>query len=225
MYKALAALLLLWCVPGCEGRQPTRYRIHVHCQLPDGKPVAGVGVAKTAGAKPLLSSDAQGNIYLPVDGREGQEVQFAIVQLPPTLVLAEGADSRRVILKNFGVSGKQKVSDIEHEIRLRPKKETYVVLVSAVQAPMMPIVANGTVVAHLNSRSAAAFRTEGKPGEELKVSISASKAAKVAGTDPQQTFILPENSSILSFHSNLLLKPPPRPRAPKPATLVIKTHL
>jgi hypothetical protein len=96
-----------------------------------------------------------------------------------------------------------------HEIRLRPKKETYVVLVTAEQAPMLAIAANGTVVAHLNSRSAAAFRTEGKPGEELKVTLLASKGARVQGNDPTQTFTLPENSSILAFRSNLLIKPPP----------------
>jgi len=209
MRRVLMCMLLWGSAAGCDlGRQPTRYRIHIHCQLPDGSPVAGVQIAKTVGGKPMLTSDAQGNIFLPIEGREGQEVQFAIAQLPQALKLAEGAESRRVILKNFGVNNKQHTSDIAHEIRLRPKKETYVILVSAAQAPMLPIMANGALVAHLNSKSAAAFRTEGKPGDELKVAISAGKGAKVAGPDPQHTFVLPESTAILAWNSNLYIKPP-----------------
>lgn len=208
--QKMGAILLVLGLTSCDlSRQATHYRIRIHCQLPDGSPVAGVKIGKAVAMPPLLASDAQGNLVLPIDGREGQEVPFAIVHIPPSLVLAEGGESRRVILKNYGVRGRQQVSEVMHEIRLRPKKETYVVLVTAEQAPMLAVAANGAVVAHLNSRSAAAFRTEGKPGEELKVTLLASKVAKVQDSDPTETFTLPENGAILAFRSNLLLKPPP----------------
>lgn len=191
-------------------RQVTHYQIQIRCLLPDGKPVAGVQIT-TGEPRRTLRSDPQGLIGLPVEGREGQEVGFSISQLPPTLTLAEGTETRKVILKNYGGSSRH-ARTLQHEIHLRPKRETYVVLVSAEQAPQVQVAANGTRVAQLNSRSAAAFRIEGKPGDELKVVLLASKSAQLRGADPQQSFTLPENSSILSFHSSLFIKPQPKIR-------------
>ncbi len=192
---------------GCDlNGQATRYQIRIHCTLPDGTPVQGVQIAK--GNDPIQSSDAQGDAFVRLEGREGQEVQFSIAKIPPTLTLAEGVESRHIVLKNLGGSVKKRVSEIAHEVKLRPKKETYVVLVSAIQAPMLAVSANGEVVAHLNSRSAAAFRREGKPGDELKVTVLASKDARTKGSDPTQSFTLPEGGGVLSFHSSLVIKPP-----------------
>lgn len=209
--------LVLWSMSmlACDlNQQATQYRIHVHCQLPDGKPVAGVQLNRPQTGQTLGTSDAQGNIVLMLEGREGQDVDFTISSIPATLALAEGDKLRHVTLKKYGTA-KQHISDVKHEIRLRPKKEKYVILVSAEQAPLLPVSANGAVVAHLNSRSAAAFRIEGKPGDELKVTILASQTAKVKGTDPAQSFTLPEGGGILSFHSNLFIKPEVVKAAPR----------
>lgn len=223
MSRVLMGLLLGGAnLLACDlNRQPTQYRIHIHCQLADGKPVAGVQIARSLQGSPVGASDAQGNLVLALEGkREGEEVEFAIAGVPPTLVLTEADKVRHVILKNYGDLS-QRTSDVKYEIRLRPKKEMYVVLVRAEQAPMLPISANGAEVAHLNSRSAAAFRTEGKPGDELKVTILASRGAKVKGADPTQSFLLPEGGGILSFHSSLFLKPEVVKRVATPKQSVV----
>lgn len=204
----LSSVLGMLASSGCEfNRQATRYQIRIHCTLPDGTPVPGVQIART-GESPQLS-DAQGDAFLRLEGREGQEVLFSIAAIPPALTLTEGSESRKIVLKNFGAVGKNRVSEVTHEVHLRPKTETYVVLVSAAQAPLATVAVNGDPLAALNSESASAFRWVGKPGEELKVTILASKDAQTKGSDPTQSFTLPDGGGVLSFHSNLFIKPPP----------------
>lgn len=202
--RALPPVLVLAVLGGCEkNNQISQYRVRVHCTLTDGTAASGITIARAG--EPARESDAQGDVLLHLEGREGQEIQFEIAKLPTTLMLAEGSPIRKLVLKKLG--DKRAVVEILHEVHLRPKKESYVVLVSAAQAPMLAVAANGSEVARLNSRSAAAFRLAGKPGDELKVTILASKDAKTPGSDPTQSFTLPEKSGILSFHSNLFIKP------------------
>ena len=207
----IAGLLLAAGLGGCDGLggRLTHYRIRVHCVLaPDGKPVAGVRLGGAGpGPKPPPPSDAEGNAVFEVEGREGQEVLFEIVETPVSLALADGAAKRSVVLKNFGDGSR--ASELSHEVRLRTRKEQYVVLVSAEQAPGVEIsTSTGTEpVARLNSRSAAAFVTEGKPGDELTVTLLASRVSKLKASDPMQTFVLKGGDNLLAFHSDLYVKP------------------
>lgn len=217
--QALLPVCMLAALGGCErNNQISQYRVRVHCALTDGTAVSGVAIARAG--DPVRESDAHGDVLLHLEGREGQEIQFEIAKLPAALMLAEGSPTRKLVLKKLG--DKRAVVEILHEVHLRPKKESYVVLVSAAQAPMLAVAANGSEVARLNTRSAAAFRLAGKPGDELKVTILASKDAKTQGSDPTQSFTLPEKGGILSFHSNLFIKPVFRkPPVVKPTVNVV----
>lgn len=210
--RFMAGLLLATAgLPGCGdlGGQSMQYRIQVRCVMSDGKPVQGVRLGGAGAGAMQVESDAEGNVALHVEGREGQEVGFEVLGVPPSLVLADGNTKRAVILKHYGARDARRASELSHEIRLRARKEPYVVLVSAAQAPGVEIAASNAAepVARLNSRSAAAFLTEGKPGDELKVTLLASRVSRQKAGDPTQTFILKEGENILAFQSDLYIKP------------------
>jgi len=187
---------------GCGGKGPgvRTYQITVHCQTKDGRPVPLVALSSeraTVGAV----TNMRGLATLIVDGREGEEVALRIDKLPPDH-LELSTTEHRVVLKNLGKSGPQGI-EVGHDIALRRTRESYSVLVAAEQTPDLEVAANGVKLARLNSRGAAAFRVEGKPGEELKVAILTANHPRASTPDPTKVFVLPENGGVLAFLSNL----------------------
>ena len=198
----------------------SRFRVHVHCQTAEGRAVPGVLVSGGKGSS--ARSDSQGNVALAFEGREGEEVSFRVERLPPGLELADGVDLRRVVLKNYtGEVSRGGISEIQHDIPLRNRLDSYVVMVYADHAGGQPIFANGAEVARLNSRGAAVFRHEGKPGEELVVAIQTGDDPRASRPDPKTQFQLPETDRLLKFHSDLVIaavapKPPKKHSKPAP---------
>jgi hypothetical protein len=197
--------LLFGALAGCGGKGPGvfTYQIAVHCQTKDGRPVPLVSLSSDRAAASAVTN-MRGIATLVVDGREGEEVALRIDKLPPDhSELAAGAE-HKVVLKNLGKVGPQGI-EVGHDIALRRTKESYSVLVAAEQTPDLEVTANGVKLARLNSRGAAAFRIEGKPGEEFKVAILTENHPRASTQDPTKVFVLPENGGVLSFRSNLSL--------------------
>lgn len=221
--RPLLLAVPLW-VSACHNENEvfiSRFRLHVHCQTSEGRAVAGVLVAGGKGSP--ARSDSQGNAALAFEGREGEEVSIRVERLPPGLELADGADVRRVVLKNYtGEVSRDGISELQHDIPLRNRLDSYVVMVYADQAGGQPVFANGAEVARLNSRGAAVFRHEGKPGEELVVGIQTNDDPRASRPDPKTQFQLPETERLLKFHSDLVINKvaPVRRKIAKPARVV-----
>lgn len=211
----LSALLLVAC-PSEQTVTISKFRVRVHCQTQEGRAVGGVLLASGTSS---VRTDGQGNATLPFEGHEGEEVSFRIERLPSGLELVDHTPLRRVVLKSYGHGDPDRsgISDLQHDIALRNKKDAYTVLVYADDAPNLPVVANGAPVAKLNSRGAAAFRYEGKQGEELIVSISTGNNPRASLQDPKKTFQLGDTERLLLFHSELAIaaQPPPKRATPK----------
>lgn len=205
---AARAALFALCIGAsyCRGDETgaAKFRVRVHCQSIEGRAIPGVLLS--GGRNVAVRTDTQGNAALAFEGREGEEVTLRVERLPPGLELADGSELRRVVLKAYaGSDSRGAISDIPHDIPLRNRKDGYIVLVYADQAADLPVVANGAETAQLNSRGAAAFRHEGKPGEELIVSIRTGENPRASRIDPKKTFILPDSDRVLTFHSDLTM--------------------
>jgi hypothetical protein len=203
----LGASLLGVAPSGCRGAAPgvSTYELTVRCRTSDARPVPLVAISSE---RALVGSvtDSNGVATLLVDGREGEEVPLRVDKLPPDHTLATPGPERRLVLKNVGKKGAEGIQ-VVHDISLRRTKETYVVLVAAEQVAGLPITANGIEKAQLNSRGAAAFRLEGRPGDELKVAIVTASEPRASEPDPSKVFVLPENGGVLAFRSGLSILP------------------
>lgn len=190
---------------GCGGAAPgvNTYQLTVRCRTPDGRPVPLVGVSSER-APVRGVTDSNGVATLIVDGREGEEVPLRIDKLPPDHSLATPGAERRIVLKNVGKSSPEGIQ-IVHDVAVRRTKETYVVLVAAEHVAALPVTANGVEKATLNSRGAAAFRLEGRPGDELKVAIVTAGEPRASEPDPSKVFVLPEGGGVLGFRSGVSL--------------------
>lgn len=188
---------------GCRGAAPgvNTYQLTVRCRTGDGRPVPLVAVSSERA--PVGSvTDSNGVATLIVDGREGEEVPLRINKLPPDHSLATPGAERRIVLKNVGKTGSEGIQ-VVHDVSLRRTKETYVVLVAAEHVAGLPVTANGVERAQLNSRGAAAFRLEGRPGDELKVAVVTASEPRASEPDPSKVFVLPEGGGVLGFRSGV----------------------
>lgn len=197
--------LLLGVLASCGGKAPgvSTYQVTVHCQTKDGRPVPLVSLSSERAAVGAVTN-AQGLATIVLDGREGEEVPLHIDKLPPEHVELRPGDTHMVVLKNLGKAGPQGII-VGHDIVLRRTKESYSVLVAAEQLPDLEVSANGVKLGRLNSRGSAAFRVEGRPGEELKVAILTANNPRISAQDPSKVFVLPESGGVLSFRSNVSL--------------------
>lgn len=107
---------------------------------------------------------------------------------------------------------------VNYELRLRKKRESYVVILSTEKAPDRVVRANGAAVAQLNSHGAAAFLIEGEPRSELKVVLETNGNQRASEHNPGHTFVLPDNSAVLAHHYGLVITPPPAAVAVRKAT-------
>lgn len=204
-YLAAGAVLGLsaGAMSGCSGKAPgvSTYRLAVSCRTADGRPVPLVAVSSER-APASSVTDSNGIATLLIDGREGEEVPVRVDKLPPDHSLLGSGAEQKVVLKNVGKVSAEGI-EVGHAIKLRRTKETYVVLIAAERVADLPVTANGVERARLNSRGAAAFRLEGKPGEELKVAILTNKDPRASEQDPSKVFTLPEGGAVLGFRSGL----------------------
>ena len=192
---------------GCRESGPELYEVRVRCLLSDRSPVAGVELS--GGAQTALS-DAQGVAAFSLPGHEGAEVTLTVTRIPPGLELGDRLTERHVYLKRIGKAS----GAIVHDLPLRKKRETYVVMVAAERGADLPVYANGAEVARLNSRSAAAFRIEAEPKSELKVMLDTNGNKRASEQNPTHVFVLPPGSAVLAHRYSLVVTDPPPP--PKP---------
>jgi hypothetical protein len=188
---------------GCGGKAPgvSTYKLSVRCRTADGRPVPLVAVSSE---RALISgvTDSNGIATLLIDGREGEEVPVRVDKLPPDHSLLGAGTEQKVVLKNVGKLSAEGI-EVGHDVKLRRTKETYVVLIAAERVADLAVTANGVEKARLNSRGAAAFRLEGKPGEELRVAILTNSDPRASEQDPSKVFTLPEGGAVLGFRSGL----------------------
>lgn len=186
----------------CNRSQSETYQVRVHCVTADGRPVAGIDLE---GEDQLLTSDGQGLAQFVVNGNEGKDVTVRIAKVPTEFELVDRQVERHVLLKNLGTTG----NVVNYELRLRKKRESYVIMLSTEKAADLPVRANGAEVALLNSRGAAAFLIEGEPRSELKVVLETNGNPRASEQNPGHTFVLPENSAVLAHRYPLIITPPP----------------
>lgn len=182
------------------------YAVRIKCLTKDDQPVPDIKLA-VGGA--TIRSDEQGIADLQVPGVAGDQLSLQVLAAPPGFELAK----RDLSLTLRGRPGSG--TPATHELRFSRTRDRYVVMVAAASAPGLLVEAAGQEVAKLNSHSAAAFIYEGRPNDRLKVIIKTSEDLIVNRSNPYQEFILPESSAILSFKSDLAIRPPaaPKPRA------------
>jgi hypothetical protein len=190
---------------GCRGAAPgiNPYQLSIRCRTSDGRPVPLVAVSSERALVPSVT-DSNGVATLLVDGREGEEVPLRIDKLPPDHSLVTPGAERRIVLKNVGKVSPEGIQ-VVHDVPLRRTRETYVVLIAAEHVADLPVTANGVEKAQLNSRGAAAFRIDGRPGDELKVAIVTASAPRISEPDPSRVFVLPEGGGVLAFRSGVSL--------------------
>lgn len=196
---------LIGTLLGCAGKGPgvSTYAVSIRCQTHDGRPVPLVALSSERAAVGGVTN-MQGIATILIDGREGEEVPLRVEKLPADHTELSGRAEHKVVLKNIGKTGPQGI-EVGYDLKLRRTKESYTVLIAAEQVSDLDVSGNGVKLARLNSRGAAAFRVEGKPGEELKVAILTEKNPRASVQDPTKVFVLPENGGVLTFLSNLSL--------------------
>jgi hypothetical protein len=194
---------LLSALHGCAGKGSgvSTYAVSIRCQTGDGRPVPLVALSSERAAAGVITN-MKGIATLVIDGREGEEVPLRVERLPADHTESSAGAEHKVVLKNVGKTGPQGI-EVGYDLKLRRIKESYTVLVAAEQVSDLDVTGNGVKLARLNSRGAAAFRVEGKPGEELKVAILTEKNPRASVQDPTKVFVLPENGGVLTFLSNL----------------------
>lgn len=196
------AIPLAGALLGCgKGPGVSTYAVTVRCQTHDGRPVPLVALSSERAPAGAVTN-MKGIATLLFEGREGEEVPLTVDRLPADHSELAPGTAHKVVLKNVGAVGAQGI-EVGHDIKLRRTRESYTVLVAAEQVADLAVSGNGVKLARLNSRGAAAFRVEGKPGEELKVAILTENNPRASVQDPSKVFVLPESGGVLSFLSNL----------------------
>lgn len=223
----LAAVLPSFTV-SCEALGPrlersvSSYSVAVRVHTQDGAPVPGV-VISNPDSNGKGATDAQGQVLFQIDGLEGTTVAFHVERIPDGIVEFDDSAVYRMTLKSIiskTPAGSPKSDPLTYNILMRRTRETYVVLVSTRAVADLPVSANGIELGKLNSLGAGAFRIKGQPGDELKVVIQTGKSQLALTQDnPEQTFLLPETSSILSFASTLALRPVSEEKSPATSVL------
>lgn len=182
-----------------------RFMVKVNCHTQEGRAVSGVVLQY---GSQTARTDSRGMADLAFDGKEGDEVTLRVEKVPSGMELADRVTERHVVLKRYGadldgLGG----SVVPHDIMLRNRKDSYVVMVYAERAANLPVLANGKPVSRLNSRGASMFRYEAKPGEELVVGISTQDEPRANTPNPKKVFKLSSDEHLLLFHSELTVAP------------------
>lgn len=208
----LCVLALFGCRLRGEVDQQT-FVILIESRSNDFRPVQGLSVMSMA-RNEVARTDADGRALFSVVGREGETADF-LVQPPPGLLLAEGGERRRVVLKRLRAlsGGYSSVNIVDHGVKLRRRKLPFVVLLATNQFRDLPVTVFGVERTRLNSRGVAMFLHEGMPGDELTVTILTEGNPLIAPVSPSKTFVLPDTPSQLFWRQDLTVRkvntPPP----------------
>lgn len=200
----LLAVLSGSCRTGEVDRQP--FIILVQAKANDFRPVEGLVIA-TAGGQELARTNSDGRALFSAAGQEGESVEF-VVQPPPGMLISEGGERRRVLLRRLrSISGGySNINIVDHDVKLRKRKLPYVVLLATNNFPNLPVVVFGVEKTKLNSRGYGMFLHEGLPGDEITVTLLTSANPRIAPASPQKTFTLPDVPSQLFWRTQLELR-------------------
>ncbi|MCS6915085.1 MAG: hypothetical protein RMK29_12345 [Myxococcales bacterium] len=223
-----AVLLMAVLLTGCRTRDLDRqpFIILVQAKAHDFRPVEGLVVA-TPGGVELARTNSDGRALFSAAGQEGESVEF-IVQPPPGMLISEGGERRRVLLRRLrSISGGHAdINLVDHDVKLRRRKLPYVVLLATNQFAGLPVVVYGVEKTRLNSRGVGMFLHEGLPGDELTVTLLTTSNPRIAPASPQKTFTLPDVPSQLFWRAELELRKQPekkpipkRPRSKGPTPI------
>ena len=200
----LLGLLCGSCRTGDIDRQP--FIILVQAKANDFRPVEGLVIATGAGTE-LARTNSDGRALFTAAGQEGESVEF-IVQPPPGMLISEGGEKRRVLLRRLrGIGGGySNINIVDHDVKLRKRKLPYVVLLATNNFPNLPVVVFGVEKTKLNSRGYGMFLHEGLPGDEITVTLLTSANPRISPASPQKTFTLPDVPAQLFWRSQLDLR-------------------
>jgi hypothetical protein len=213
-----SALLLTVLGAGC---QPGTLIEHAFVLAVDARASAGAGVPDVVVLSPdgveVGRTGADGRSLIYTEGREGAAVEF-LVRPPPGVVISEGTERRRIILRRLrSMNGRPSpVNVVEHTVYLRQRKLPYVFMPAA-NVPDLPVVAFGAERTRLNERGVNIFTYEGLPGDEVALTLLTDSDPMLVPRNPQRTFQLPDEPTHLFWRPALqrLRPPPPRPKKPK----------
>lgn len=119
------------------------------------------------------------------------------------MLISEGGEKRRVLLRRLrSIGGGYSVINIvDHDVKLRKRNLTYVVLLATNQFAGLPVVVFGVEKTRLNSRGVGMFLHEGKPGDEITVTVLTDSDPRIAPVSPKKTFVLPDTSTQLFWRT------------------------
>lgn len=202
-------LLALGLLASCRLRgdvDPHPFVILVEARASDFRPVEGLVVLSPGGVE-LGRTNTDGRVLFSATGQEGESVDF-LVQAPPGMLISEGGERRRVLLKRLrSITGvASAVNLIDHGVPLRKRKLTYAVLLATNQFAGLPVFVFGVEKTKLNSRGVGMFLHEGLPGDELTVTILTDQNPRIVPVSPQKTFVLPENPTQLFWRTQMELR-------------------
>lgn len=218
---------LLLCVLGLFGCRlrgevdQQTFVILVEARSNDFRPVPGLSIFSVARTE-VARTDADGRALFSVVGREGESADF-LVQPPAGMLIAEGGERRRVVLKRLRAltGGYSSVNIVDHGVKLRRRKLPFVVLLATNQFAGLPVTVFGVERTRLNSRGVGMFLHEGMPGDELTVTILTEQNPLIAPVSPNKTFVLPDTPSQLFWRETLTVrktaevkKPAGKPKGP-----------
>src|SRR5581483_2610380 len=134
-------------------------------------------------------TNADGRALFTAMGQEGESAEF-VVQAPPGMLVSEGGEKRRVLLKRLrSISGGySNINIVDHDVKLRKRKLPYVFLLATNNFAGLPVVVFGVEKTKLNSRGVGMFLHEGLPGDEVTVTLLTDGDPLIAPVSPQRTF-------------------------------------
>lgn len=209
MIRAGQILLLLLLLSSCKLRGDVdrqSFVILVESQSNDFRPVEGLTVLGAGGVE-IGRTNADGRALFIVNGQEGESAEFT-VQPPPGMLLAEGNDKRRVLLKRLrSISGAySSINVVDHSVKLRKRKLPYVVLLATNHFAGLPVVVFGVEKTRLNSKGVGMFLHEGLPGDEITVTLLTESNPRILPVSPSKTFVLPDQPTQLLWRTALDLR-------------------
>ncbi len=156
----------------------------------DFRPVEGLVILGPGGAE-IGRTNSDGRALFTAVGQEGESAEFSI-QPPPEFLISEGGEKRRVLLKRLRSigGGYGNINIVDHDIKLRKRNLPYVVLIATNQFAGLPVVVFGIEKTRLNSRGVGMFLHEGKPGDEITVTLLTDSDPRIAPVSPRKTFVL-----------------------------------
>lgn len=204
MGRLAIVLLGLAGLIGCHTRGDIEHQafvILVEAKSNDFRPVADLTIL-SPGGKEIARTNSDGRAFFNTVGREGESVEF-LVQAPAEMLITDGGERRRVLLKRLrSIGGESNINIVDHEVRLRKRNLPYVVLIATNQIAGLPVLVYGVEKTRLNSRGVGMFLHEGKPGDEIAITLSTISDPRIAPVSPKKTFVLPETPTQFFWREN-----------------------